>query len=362
MQTRRALLRTFASIVALGGSGAAYAAWRGSRNPYYAGPVSDHFDGLRFFNPGGRQNNDALATLRWYATRKRQPWPDVDPVKRPTDTPPRRVEGEALRVAFIGHASLLVQTCGLNILFDPVWSERASPFSFAGPKRVNPPGVNFADLPPIDVVIVSHNHYDHMDLATLSALHERFAPRVITPLGNDAVMRAADARLKVETLDWSQSADLSAAARLHLAPTHHWSARGLLDRRMALWATFVLQAPGGDVLLVGDSGFHEGIYYRAIAQTFPRLRLAYLPIGAYEPAWFMSAQHQNPDEATRAHLILKPAQSLAHHWGTFPLADEGMRTPVEALEVALKTHGVSPQTFRWLEPGGVWDVPPLAAA
>jgi L-ascorbate metabolism protein UlaG (beta-lactamase superfamily) len=362
MPTRRALLRMLASFVAVGAAGGVYAAWRRSSNPYYAGPASDHFDGVHFFNPGGRRNNGILGTLRWRATRRPEPWPDLDPVARPTDKPPRRVEGEALRVSFIGHASLLAQTSGLNILFDPVWAERASPFRFAGPKRVNPPGIAFADLPPIDVVIVSHNHYDHMDLATLKALHERFAPRVVTPLGNDAILRGADAGMRIEALDWNAAATLSDRVRLRLAPTHHWSARGLLDQRMALWATFAIEAPGGVALLVGDSGFNGGAYYRAIAERFSPLRFAYLPIGAYEPQWFMSSQHQNPDEAVRAHLILRSACTLAHHWGTFPLADEGFQAPLTALEAALGAHGVSPDAFRALAPGGVWDVPALASS
>lgn len=362
MPSRRTLIRLTAAAAAIGTGGSAYAAWQSSRNPYYDGPASDHFDGVRFFNPGGKLTNNFSRFLRWQMAREgKEAWPESYPGARATDKPPARVDGGGLRVSFIGHASLLVQTAGLNILFDPVWSERCSPVSFTGPKRVNPPGVAFDDLPRTDAVLVSHNHYDHLDLATLTRLHEAHVPRIVTPLGNDAIMKAHDGRFNVMAKDWGDSVALSKDVTLHLAPAHHWSARGMLDRRMALWASFVLTTPGGNILLVGDSGFHDGIYYRRIADRFGPFRFSFLPIGAYEPRWFMAAQHQNPDEAVQAHKILRSAATLGHHWGTFKLTDEGIERPLEALDAARAKYNISADEFFTLKPGEAADIPALMA-
>jgi len=312
MNRRRLLKRTLAGLGALAASGGAYAVWRRGVNPYYEGPVSDHFDGVRFFNPRGEpQINGFSSFLRWQAEGGRATWPDADPAG-PTDKPPARVEGESLRVSYVGHASLLVQTGGVNLLCDPVWCERASPVQFAGPKRVNPPGIAFEDLPPIDAVLVSHNHYDHLCLDTLSRLHQAHRPPIIVPLGNDGVIRSVDAAVRVEAHDWGATVAVK-GVRVHLEPAHHWSARGALDRRMALWAAFVVEGPGGKVYVVGDSGYNRGAYFRAAQEKHGPFRLAVLPIGAYEPRWFMRAQHMNPDEAVRAMRDCGAAHAMAHH-------------------------------------------------
>ena len=160
-----------------------------ARNPYYTGPVSDHFDGTRFFNPGQRRTDAGLgAVLRWKLAGGAARWPRSVPVV-PT-RPVGRVD-DGMRVTMVGHAALLVQAAGINILTDPVWSDRASPFRRIGPRRVTAPGIAFDDLPPIDIVVLSHGHYDHCDVATLRRLHERDAPLMALPLGNDAIVRAA---------------------------------------------------------------------------------------------------------------------------------------------------------------------------
>jgi hypothetical protein len=186
----------------------------------YDGPASDHFDGLHFFDPHGSPPKSLGEILRWRfdGGRQRSIWPDWAPSGY-ADAPPPRVDGDKVRLSFVGHASWLVQTAGLNILIDPVWSERASPFTFTGPKRHNDPGIAFDMLPRIDVVLVSHGHYDHLDVATLSRLAAKFSPRVITPLGNDVTMRRNDATIRAEAFDWQDRVELGNNVAVTLVPT-----------------------------------------------------------------------------------------------------------------------------------------------
>ncbi len=326
---------------------------------YYTGPVSDHFDGERFFDPHGAPPRGRRDLLRWVADRygrgTRAKWPASAPSPY-ADRPPERVEGATWRVSYVGHASWLVQTAGLNILLDPVWSERASPFQFIGPKRVNDPGIAFADLPPIDVVLVSHAHYDHLDVATLSRLAKAHRPRVITPLGNDAIMRSRDPAIAAEAYDWNDRIDIGAGVAVTLVATRHWSARSLSDRNMSLWASFVIEAPGGKIYFVADSSYGDGRTFREAGERHGPFKLALLPIGAYEPRWFMSDQHVNPAEAVQALIDCGAESALGHHYGTFQLTDEAIDAPLHALADALKVAGISPERFRTLRPGEVWQV------
>ncbi|MCW3475089.1 MBL fold metallo-hydrolase [Limobrevibacterium gyesilva] len=266
--------------------------------------------------------------------------------------PPPRVAG--LRITLVGHASFLVQVAGLNILIDPVWSARASPLRFAGPRRVNPPGIALADLPPVQAVLVTHNHYDHLDLPTLHRLWARFRPRIVAPLGNDAIIRRRRPEIGVDVLDWGEAVRLAPGVTATLEPALHWSARGLRDRRMALWGAFVLTTPAGVIYHVGDTAYGDGALFRAIRDRHGAPRVAVLPVGAYEPRWFMGAQHMNPAEAVRAFRDCGAAQALGHHWGTFQLTDEAIDQPPAALAAALEAAGIDPARFRALRPGEAW--------
>lgn len=327
------------------------------RNPYYQGPVSDHFDGTHFFNPGGIEPLGFRDLMRWQFGGGRDRWPKAVPSPFVGAKPDLRVGGDDLQVTMIGHATLLVQVAGLNILTDPVWSDRASPLAFAGPKRVVPPGIAFEDLPPIDLVLVSHNHYDHLDVATLRRLQAKHRPQVVTPLGNDTIIRRAVPDMQVTAMDWGDQIPF-AGIGINAEPAHHWSARGTRDRRMALWAAFVLSTPAGRIYHVGDTGFHGGANYATAQQKYGGFRLAILPFGAYEPRWFMRGQHQNPQEAVMGMQLANAAHVAGHHFATFQLTDEAIDAPVKALQAAMSEHNVAPDRFRPLRAGEVFNVPP----
>ncbi len=324
------------------------------RNPYYSGPPSDHFDGVRFFLPGGRSTDKSRRDLlRWrFQSRELPAWPREYPAP-PPDRPPQRVDGPALRVTFVGHATFLIQTQGVNLLVDPVWADRASPLRFAGPKRVNPPGIGFDDLPPLDAVLLTHNHYDHMDMATLTRLvRDRPCP-IVTPLGNDTILRRAIRNVDARAHDWGDVLDVAGVA-VHLAPAQHWSARGLYDRRMALWCGFVLETAAGKIYIAGDTGYGDGGLFRDIFLRHGPMRLALLPIGAYEPRWFMRQQHVDPEEAVRIFVDVDAAHALGCHWGTFRLTDEAVDEPPKRLAVALERAGIAPERFHAARPGEVY--------
>jgi L-ascorbate metabolism protein UlaG (beta-lactamase superfamily) len=320
---------------------------------YYTGPVTDHFDGVRFFDPHGVPARSRRDLLRWLADRRwrgtRSEWPAWAPSPY-ADRPPARVEGSTWRISYVGHASFLIQTAGLNILLDPVWSKRASPSRFIGPKRVNDPGIAFADLPSIDVVLVSHGHYDHLDVRTLSRIAAAHRARVITPLGNDVIMRNFDSGIAAEGYDWGDRVVIGGGVAITLVAARHWTARNLSDRNMALWASFVIEALGGRIYFVADSGYGEGRYFRSAGERYGPFKLAILPIGAYEPRWFMGDHHMSPDEAVRALIDCGAETALAHHHGTFQLTDESIDAPRLALTEALNTTGISSEGFAALRP------------
>jgi L-ascorbate metabolism protein UlaG (beta-lactamase superfamily) len=332
------------------------------RNKYYSGPVSDHFDGTCFFNPGGAPPNKLRDLLKWHFGEKRNRWPASFESPFNGTAPDAAVDANGLRVTMVGHATMLIQVAGLNILTDPVWSQRVSPFSFVGPKRVNAPGIAFDRLPDIDLVLLTHNHYDHLDIATLSRLHRHHRPLVITPLGNDRIVHVAEPHMQVKTGDWGDHVDVTGDVRVHIEPCHHWSARGSRDRRMALWAAFVLETPAGRIYHIGDTGFHGGCHYRAARDKFGGFRLAMLPVGAYEPRWFMKDHHQDPSEAVQGFELCAAEHAIGHHWGTFQLTNESVEAPVDALSRALAEKSIAADRFRTLRPGESWDIPAASAS
>jgi L-ascorbate metabolism protein UlaG (beta-lactamase superfamily) len=306
-----------------------------------------HFDGKRFYNPDARQAPGPLEALRWKLTSRPQPSPgflsDVE-----QSLPPRRVEGSALRATLVNHSTVLLQQWGSNILTDPIWSERASPLSWAGPPRRRKPGISWADLPPIDAVLISHNHYDHLDLPTLHRLAARGDSKFIVPAGGGRLLGSENVGPAHE-LDWGESLTLPCLT-IHCVPALHFSGRHIFDRNLTLWCGYVIESQERFVYFAGDTAF--GPHFAQIREKFGSPRLALLPIGAHEPRWFMSRVHMAPDEAVRAHEILAAGTSIAIHHGTFQLTDEGLDTPKTQL------IGCAPrESFLVLNNGQFADIP-----
>ena len=323
-----------------------------SGNRYYRGPVTDHFDGTRFFNPGEPETDRTLLqVLRWKLVGGAAKWPSVVPV-----TPARPdAQADGPRITLVGHATLLIQAAGFNLLTDPVWSERASPVRFAGPRRATAPGIALEDLPPIHAVLLSHNHYDHLDVATLCALHAAHAPLMAVPLGNDAIVRRAVPGARVAVGDWGDRIGLGDGVATTLTRANHWSARGPRDRRMALWAGHYIETPAGCVWFAGDTGYGDGAIFRDIRDRLGPPAVALIPIGAYAPRWFMAAQHCDPAEAVRIMRDIGAMHALGIHWGTFRLTDEPREEPAARLATALTAAAIPARRFVPAKPGHAYD-------
>jgi L-ascorbate metabolism protein UlaG (beta-lactamase superfamily) len=337
-------LRTILSVLMLtGANGCVFSA------PSYRGPRSDHFDGSKFHNQVIRDMG-FTRFWKWITTRAPGPWSEHNHNKV-YPAPPARVEGGKAVFTFINHATYLIQVDGLNILTDPIWSERASPFSFIGPKRARPPGVAFDDLPKIDVVLISHNHYDHLDVDTLKKLNARDHPLVITGLGNGLLL-AKKGITNCAELDWWQERQVSEKLSVVGVPAQHFSGRGLFDRDKTLWTGHVIKSSAGNFFFAGDTGF--GPHFQAIRERLSPIKVALIPIGAFIPEWFMGHVHLSPQGAVDAAVMLGAEKSFGIHFGTFRLADDGENEPIEKLHEALSKLPTPPD-FTTLDFGESWE-------
>jgi L-ascorbate metabolism protein UlaG (beta-lactamase superfamily) len=316
------------------------------------GAATDHFDGTRFHSaePVHTSFGDWLKRV---FTKHQRPWRDF------TDTPPgpppqARVAGGAMRVTFVNHATVLLQMDGVNVLTDPTWAKRTIPI--VGSRRHRPPGLRLEDLPPIDAVLLSHDHHDHMDLPTLRRLATAFHPVIFTGLGNAAYL----ARKGVpggRDLDWWQSAEIAPGVRVTAVPARHHSGRGMFDPDRSLWCGFVVSGPAGAAYFAGDTG--DGSHFAKIAERFSPLRLALLPIGGFVPEWYMRAQHMGPQDAVRAAIALGAATCVPIHFGTFPVSDDAEFQPVEELRAALAQAAEPKPRFVILDNGQSLEVSPI---
>lgn len=303
-------------------------------------PITDHYDGERFYHAGHHVDKSFWTVLKWNFTRPDAKYPDwIENTAKP-ELPVELPVGQ-VAATFVNHATFLVQTKNFNFLTDPVWSKRVSPFSFIGPERIRNPGINFDELPKIHFVVISHNHYDHMDLQTIEDLHKKFKPVFIIALANAKHFKNIKGIQTIE-LDWWQSTTITnngETAKISLVPTQHWSARWLTDKRESLWGSYVVEADQRKVYFAGDTGY-ENNFFKRIGETWKGFDLALIPIGAYEPRWFMKFNHVNPEESVQVHLDIKSKMSVGMHFGTFRLSDELFGQPEKDLEIAKKKLGV----------------------
>lgn len=343
-----ALLIAATLLVIVGTSGCS------TRNP--------HFDARRpHHTPEGFRNNHVEVDpdagggfLRWQWERLRASLPADTPQRVPVavaDTAALRANTRDVTVTWIGHSTALWQVAGLNILTDPHFSDRASPVSFAGPKRQTALPLQLADLPRIDLVLISHNHYDHLDRATVLALNAQPGgpPLFVVPLGLERWL-ADEGITRSQALDWWDRHTVDApggAVQVSLVPAQHWSRRSLFDRNASLWGGFVVQARAGgapvSLYYTGDTGWSPD--FAEIGQRFGGFDLAMIPVGCYLPRWFMQAQHANEDDAVRIHAAVRSRLSVGVHWGSFRLCDDPIDAPLDGLPAARVRGGVADDAF-----------------
>lgn len=311
---------------------------------------TNNFDGKVFINqePSQRSFKDFI---KWMITRNPAAWPSwVETNDR--EIPPSAVKNEQIRVTFIHHSSFLIQVDNLNILTDPIWSNRCSPIRWLGPSLVKPPGLYLDELPQIDIILISHNHYDHMDIPTLKKLARKYHPIAITATGNGKFLRKAGLKL-ISELGWWEEIRFPNGLEVSVVPARHFSGRGLLDQNRCLWGGFILKTRWGQLYFAGDTGY--GKHFRQIRATYGAPDLAILPIGCYLPKKFMSPVHMSPSEAVQAHIELGAKTSLGMHFGTFHLSDEAIDDPIRELSSALSHFGLKESEFQALKKGESWS-------
>lgn len=309
-------------------------------------PISDHFNGKTFFNPGFKIIKNVSDVFKLYVgSLEQKKWPryvyqNVEPRLA------KHLELGQTHLTYINHATHLIQLQNLNILTDPVFSKRVSPFSFVGPKRVRDPGMVLKTLPPIHVILISHNHYDHMDMAALRQLEKMHQPLIMVPLGNKHYLKKF---ANVIEKDWWETVSVGNNQTVSLVPARHWSKRTLRDTNKALWSGFWITSGNLKIYFAGDTGY--GPHFKLLKEKMGSPDISLLPIGSYEPRWFMKPQHLNPEEAVLASLDLGSTLSIANHHLTFRLSYEDIDAPARDLKIALKNHGVSENQFLTPENG-----------
>jgi len=316
--------------------------------PKYNADNSNHFDGSKFVNPGNPEAHHYGDVLKWwFSGNDKGHWEKHTngEIKQHT---PSESNSDNNKITFVNHATFLLQIDGINILTDPIWSNRASPYQWIGPKRMRKPGIAFEDLPDIDTVLISHNHYDHLDIHAIKRLHEQYDPQFVVPLGVEKLLHKHGISKTIH-LDWWEETQTEQQLRLTAVPARHFSGRGLFDRNKTLWCGYVLHTSLGNIYFAGDSGY--GDFFKEIGHRFGPMHTSMIPIGAYKPRWFMAPIHMSPEEAVLAHRDVQSQQSIAMHFGTFPMADDGMFEATEDLEIARKSNNISEEQFRILEEG-----------
>ena len=313
-----------------------------------------HYENI---SPGGDPNLFAL--IKWKLTSNKPVWPEVPATEPKLAKPkiPSKTTGDEMVVTYINHSTFLVQMGNKNILIDPIWSMHAGPFGEFGVKRSIYPGVNIEDLPEIDFILISHSHYDHLDLPTIEKLTQHNMPRIITGLGvTRYIDYCTEQPQNCDELNWWENIKVSdLELYFHFVPAHHWSSRYFFDKNTSLWGGFVIQNNQDKLYFAGDTGFADGEIFKQIKQEYGNFRLSLLPIGAYKPGWFFSPMHTSPAEAVEIFKILDSNYAVPMHFDTFELTDETYQDPLNDLDLALKAEKID--RFKILSPGQTWYVP-----
>ncbi len=328
-------------------------------------PTKPHRTSAGFRNSDGNTINPGVFDVirlywdMWWTARPPVP-PELNP--RVPDLGYLQENRSENSMTWIGHSTLLLQVAGLNVLTDPMFSDHAAPYAWMGHKRRVQPAMSIEELPSIDVVVISHDHYDHLDEASVKSIAAKFNPLFIVPLGVDAMLRDWGVT-NVRALDWWEQVDVATKTgvqvQIHCVPAHHWSKRGMFSANQTLWAGYVIKSGEFGMLFAGDTGYSQD--YKAIGAKFPALDMAILPVGSWAPRWFMQAQHVDPAEAIQIHKDLGAKRSIGVHWGTFDLSTELIDAPRTEVPKALAAAGVSPDDFILLQNGetAMWRPPPV---
>lgn len=303
-----------------------------------------------------KDDSSFLELIKWFFSKKnhKESWNKKIFVDDSLIPEPYSSSLHEVQIIYIGHTTFLIQTKNFNILTDPIWLERASPFDFLGPKRIQKPGIKIKNLPKIDLILISHNHYDHLCIKTLDTLNKIHKPKIIMPLKNRQIIERHIKNVDITELDWSQSIDINDKdIKIHLEPAQHWSSRFFFDKNISLWGTFIVETPTYKICFIGDSGYHPELF-KDIAKKHKDILVSLIPIGASKPRKLMKYVHMNQEEAVLTHLDLNSKYSIASHFDVFPLADDKFNEPVIELNKSLKKFNIDEKIFIAPKVGGLY--------
>jgi L-ascorbate metabolism protein UlaG (beta-lactamase superfamily) len=328
---------------------------------YYNSKPTEIFNGKTFIRLNPKPENMVKISywtfLKYYFTKSDYTWNENIIVN--FAKPKERLKTDEIKAYYINHSTILIQIAGLNIITDPVYSKIAGVFNFIGPKRHHPAGIKFEDLPPIDIILISHSHYDHMDMPTIEKIIKRDKSKIITLTGNDYILHREDPKYNITALLWGESISIPIQDKIltiNAESAYHWSRRGLHDENKALWGSFVIQYNNTNIYYAGDTALHNGEIFKNLQKKYQYFNLAFIPIGAYIPYDFMKYSHTSPADSVEIHKMINSNKSIGIHWGTFQLGRDAYNQPREDLAKSLLDNKINDNSFITIKPGEVVDV------
>jgi L-ascorbate metabolism protein UlaG (beta-lactamase superfamily) len=311
---------------------------KGIYSPNYKGEISDHFNGTEFYSPYNKSEVKGIKfLLKWILHREKGVWNKVSNLESVLKRNYINSLGD-LDIVFINHSTFIIRIDGITIITDPVFDKCVGLFGIYGPKRMQPTGLKINELMKVDLVLISHNHYDHLDIISLKKIFRIYSPKILTPLGVGNYLKMNNINNYYD-LDWWDETEVNSEISIVCVPANHFSGRGLTDRNKTLWCGYIIKSKYGLVYFVGDTGYDEKLF-KEIGKKFGDISLSLIPIGAFKPEWFMSPVHVSPEQAIKIHFDVKSIKSIAMHWGTFQLADDGMYEPKTLLDSLTDEMGI----------------------